>query len=60
MKVYIYSIYDSKARAYLTPWFAPNHDMAFRNCTKACMKGSNAPFVDFPVDYTLFCIGDIS
>jgi hypothetical protein len=57
MIVNVYTIYDSKSKAYAQPWMAPNHSTAFRNCTKACMPGSNNPCIDFPADYTLFCVG---
>lgn len=56
MLVNIYAIYDSKVRAHLQPWFAQNHNVAFRNLELA-MKNPQCPFVQFPADYTLFCIG---
>lgn len=56
MKVNIYAIYDSKAKAYLQPWFAPNSATAFRNIEKA-MRNPQSPFVDFPADFNLFELG---
>lgn len=56
MLVKVYSIYDSKAQAYLQPFFAATHALAFRNCERAC-RNPESPFVQFPVDFTLFCLG---
>ena len=56
MEVQVYAIYDSKAQAYLQPFFSPNNAMAFRNCQSACMNPSS-PFVAFPGDFTLFNLG---
>lgn len=51
-----YTIYDSKVKAYLPPWQAQNHATAFRNLELACRK-PDAPFVQFPGDYHVFCVG---
>lgn len=56
MEVKIYAIYDTKAKAYLQPWFAANNAVAFRNCQRACAN-AQSPFAEFPVDFTLFCVG---
>lgn len=57
MIVNIYSIYDSKAQAYLQPFFCATHALAFRNIEKA-MKNPHSPFSDFPADFTLFKVGE--
>lgn len=56
MEVNVYTIFDSKARAFLQPWFAANHAVAFRNVERSC-RSPNSPFLEFPEDFTLFCIG---
>ncbi len=57
MKLEIFSVYDSKAQAYLPPFFLPMSGQAtriFQNCAndKAHAFGAN------PLDYTLFHIGE--
>ena len=54
--VNVYSIFDTKARAYMQPWYATNHDVAFRNC-RASMTQPQSPMAQFPVDFNLFCLG---
>lgn len=51
-----YSVYDSKARTYITPFFSINNDTAIRIFAHA----ANDPTTDigrFPSDYTLFLLG---
>lgn len=55
MLVKMYAIYDSKAQAYLQPFFVANHALAFRNLERGC-KNPESPFVQFPVDFHLFCL----
>lgn len=57
MRVNVYAIHDVKAGAFLQPWFAPTHAMAFRNIEKS-MRTPNSPFSDFPADFTLFKVGE--
>lgn len=57
MIVNVYAIYDSKVQAFLQPWYAQNHATACRNLELAC-RDPKSGFVQFPVDYTLFCIGE--
>lgn len=57
MKLQIFSVYDSKAKAYLPPFFLPEIGMAtrvFQNCAndKGHQFGANAE------DYCLFHIGE--
>jgi len=52
----VYSVYDAKARTYITPFFSTNRDTAMRIFAHA----ANDPGTDigrFPSDYTLFCLG---
>lgn len=53
----IFTIYDSKAQAYLQPFFCVNNAVAIRTFTTA----ANNPEHDFnryAADYTLFAIGE--
>lgn len=59
MIVNVYAIYDSKADAFLQPWFAATHALAFRNIERAT-KNPESPFVQFPADFTLFKIGEFN
>lgn len=56
-QVGMYSVYDSKAGAWIQPFFAPNNAVALRAFhTAAC-----DPTHDFHIhgaDYTLFHVGD--
>lgn len=51
-----FSIYDSKAAAYMIPFFEANHAVAIRAFTDAAMKEGHA-FAIHAADYTLFEIG---
>jgi hypothetical protein len=52
----VYTIYDSKAEAYLTPWFVDKDGQALREFQDA-VQNPEAPFNKHPEDYTLFKIG---
>jgi len=57
MKTYVFSIYDSKAVAFLPPFFLPQKGMAVRAFTDCCTKqGHN--FNMHPEDYTLVLLGE--
>ena len=56
MKHKIFSVYDSKAKAYLPPFFLHEEGMAIRGFTTAVNDKSHA-FGQYPADYTLFNIG---
>lgn len=56
MMVNVYSIKDTKAGAFLQPWFAANHAVAFRNCERSA-KTPNTPFNEYPADFILVMIG---
>jgi len=53
----LYTVYDSKVEAYLTPFFLPNADMAIRVFTD-CANDSAHQFCRWASDYTLFQIGE--
>lgn len=53
----IYSVYDSKAECYLTPFFAPTAGVALRMFTQAA-QDENHEFHKHAEDYTLFEIGE--
>jgi len=55
----IFTIFDSKANAYLTPFFLHMDGMALR-IFKDCINDKNHQFGKHPEDYTLFCIGSWS
>ena len=56
MKQKIFTIYDSKANAYLTPFFLHKEGMAIRVFAD-CVNDPNHQFGKHPEDYTLFSIG---
>lgn len=56
MKLEIFSVYDSKAQAYLPPFFLPKEAMAIRIFAECCNSPEHQ-FGKHPADYTLFHIG---
>ncbi len=59
MKHKIFTIYDSKAKAYLTPFFLHEDGMAIRVFAD-CINDGKHQFGKHPEDYTLFNIGSWS
>jgi len=55
----IFTIYDSKAKAYLTPFFMHEEGMALRVFID-CINDEKHQFGKHPEDYTLFNIGSWS
>ena len=53
MIIKVYSVYDSKAKAFLPPFFATNAGVAGRMMQEAC-SDQNHQFFKFAGDYTLF------
>lgn len=53
----IYTVYDAKAEAYLTPFFAMTNGLALRSFSDA-VKDPEHPFCKYAEDYTLFLIGE--
>jgi hypothetical protein len=56
MKTNIYTIFDSKAEAYLPPILLPN-DGLFIRTLKNCMNDDNHDFSKHTADYTAFKLG---
>lgn len=52
----IFSIYDSKAEAYNTPFFSPTVATALRSCEEA-VADTSSEFAKYAEDYTLFELG---
>ncbi len=53
----VFSIFDSKADAFLQPFFSPTAATALRGFEKAC-QDETTDFHRFAGDYTLFEIGE--
>lgn len=56
MILHIFSIHDSKAEAYITPFFSQTPATALRDFESAC-KQEGHQFQRFAADYTLFLLG---
>lgn len=56
MQLAMFSIYDDKAKAYISPFFLPSVAVAIRAFGDAVNDPATA-FYKHPADYTLFCIG---
>lgn len=56
MTLTIFSIYDSKAEAYITPFFAINSATGIRDFETAA-RDKNTKFWSHPGDFTLFEMG---
>lgn len=52
----IYSVYDSKAEAWIEPQISKNNATAIRSWFKTL--SSDNVFSQHPADFTLFCIGE--
>jgi len=55
--VKVYSVYDSKAEAYLPPIFFPTDAAAVRAFGSA-VSSPDHDFCKYPEDYTLFAVGE--
>lgn len=55
----IFSIFDSKAEAYLQPFFSPNSGTAIRSFSDAA-KQEDSNFFKHSADFTLFVLGDFN
>lgn len=53
----LFTVYDSAARAYLQPFFAPTIEAALRMFREVCNKPDHQ-FNKYPEDYTLFHCGE--
>ena len=57
MKVFIFTIYDSKAETFNAPFFMTNEPQAVRGFSDA-VNNPETPYGKHPEDYTLFLIGE--
>lgn len=57
MNFLIFTVYDSAARKYLEPFFAPTIEVACRSFRQLVNREGHQ-FAMFPEDYTLFHIGE--
>ncbi len=56
MKLEMFSTYDKQAKAFITPFFQPNKEMAVRAWSGACSDPTYA-FNSNPHDYSLHHVG---
>lgn len=56
MKLHLFSIHDSKAEAFIQPYFAPTIAVGVRSFQTAC-NDDTCQFQQNPGDYTLFELG---
>lgn len=59
MKLELFSIYDTKAEAYMTPFYLANKNMAIRVFSDCC-NDPNHQFGRHPEDYILFSLGEFN
>ncbi len=53
----MFTVHDSKAMAFITPFFAPNIEVGIRSFEVACNDPATG-FYHHPGDYTLFALGE--
>ena len=53
----VFSVYDSKVEAYMTPFFMHSKGQAIRSFMDT-IADSNTQFAKHPEDFTLFLLGD--
>ncbi len=59
MMIKVFTIHDSKANAYLPPFFMNQEGQAIRTFTD-CINSPKHQFSHHPQDYTLFTIGEFN
>lgn len=57
MIIQTFAVYDSKAKAYMQPFFMHNPEMAIRSFTQS-VTNEDTLFNQNPLDYTLFQIAE--
>ncbi len=57
MKLQVFSIFDSKAEAFIQPWYSQTLGTAVRSFEQA-VNQPDSDFHKFAGDYTLFHLGD--
>ena len=55
----VFTVYDSKAEAYMQPFFSPTTGLAIRSFSEVANNKDHA-FSKYPEDYTLFEIGEFN
>lgn len=53
----VFSVFDTKANAFMLPFYALNVSVAKRNLSRA-MQDETTDFYHFPADYSLFEVGE--
>jgi hypothetical protein len=56
MKLKLFTVYDSKAEAYLQPFYAPSTGQAIRSFQETCNTPDHV-FFKYPEDFTIFEMG---
>jgi hypothetical protein len=56
MLLHVFTVRDSKAEAYLQPFYVPNESVARRAMTD-CIEDDNHAFGKHPEDYALYALG---
>lgn len=56
MRLHIFSVFDTKAKAYLPPFFLPSDEVATR-AFRDCVNSNDHQFGKHPEDYTLHRLG---
>jgi len=57
VKLQVFTVYDSKAEAYIQPWYSQTLGTAIRSFEQA-VNNEEHDFFKFAADYTLFHLGD--
>lgn len=55
----MYSVFDSKAKAFTQPWYAANQFVALRHFV-AAVNDPETMFYKHPLDYTLYRVGSFN
>ena len=58
MQLKIFSLYDTKAKAYGQPFFSPTTGLAIRNLEDAVSRDKESSLARHPADFVLYEIGD--
>lgn len=56
MKLFIFAVFDDKAKAFMAPFFMPTKPMAVRTFGD-CVNDVSHQWGKHPADYNLFCFG---
>lgn len=58
MKYKVYSVFDSKAEAYMRPMYFQTKGLAIRSFSEAVNDGGKSDISKYPADFVLFELGD--